>query len=462
MTDALNRPLPPARERNRGGVRWLDWSVPPAPEEGLIDRTKVRIRGTVFASNEAELRAYAHSLTDSVLVGPRFFGSVSRSANGSFILSILNGWSVAGRVELRPRAAGVGSFLLRLDLNPTRTLAHLLERYPAGEWPLFWGLDFFRVEDEAPATATLDRRDNFIQDFSQVGGTAYASRARSLSRYLEIYERALARLVQDLFCPPAADQRVTYENSRIVAEGDGRRVEIEWGSLSLLQCECYWERASPSALAFVRHVADRLLGAARAVSVNAYELDGRLRLEREEGALSVAIGQGRGSTTLAIYAKAHDRVRFEVRYYDGDIPQSVRNAGGTGLYRLSNMLAAVRADAAHRIRWDGLREALEVWEREPRPLDLIELAESVRAATHALPEAFRPTLEALLLTGGVSASDGAGGCPHAVVAQLAAAGVVERIRLVPYEVEAGRRYALTRRFRHLARALSSAGHTPQA
>jgi hypothetical protein len=87
-------------------------------------------------------------------------------------------------------------------------------------------------------------------------------------------------------------------------------------------------------------------------------------------------------------------------------------------------------------------------EREvPDPLAVVDLAEGVRLATEGHAGLFRPVLESLVLTGGVTDGGERGAIPSSVVNALVRRGIVERVRLRRREDRvSGRRYRLTGRF----------------
>jgi hypothetical protein len=444
--------LPPARERNRDGVRQLDWNRSPEAGEALIDRMSIKVRATVEGDTNDSIRDYAALLNPGggfgVLDGSRLLFGAGHWRGDKFVQPVVIGTSVSsGSLEIyKDRARPAAGINIKLTLNPTRTLAHLLARHRREDFRNLPSDHFFGLAPRVPAqSVTLDGGDNMLADFDQVGGPAYLARVRHFSSFFAEYEVALKRLIAAHLCPVEQGYAYDLDGGDFVAVSDRYRVRIQWGRVGLLQCEVYWERAHDSALAFVRRLANQALGAARTVTINTYGFVGRPSLEREGAATSVLLPLASQSPiALATYAKAQNRVRFEVRYL-ADMPQDVRDAAA-GQTRLSGLIDAVRTDAVRRLPWRGL--GLLMAEREvPDPLAVVDLAEGVRLATEGHAGLFRPVLESLVLTGGVTDGGERGAIPSSVVNALVRRGIVERVRLRRREDRvSGRRYRLTGRF----------------
>ena len=441
---------PPARERNRDGIRLLRPDVPLEPGEGLIDRMTISVRGMIHCQSEDGVGRIINRLTAPSATRPgRLFGAASPGTQ-QLRARVVAGHTISHRrggivIDRRGERAGVK---INLHLNPSRTLVHILSENRMGDVAELSPRDFFRFSPSAAvSTGALDRKDNMIVDYLAAGGRVYRSRTAALSRFFDAYERALKALLLDELCPQ--DQGYVHDiaGNEAVARFGADHVRLDWHELAVSQCEVYWERKREHALRIVANVADNALRAARTARVRRHLLTDGLTVERVHGALSVVLPQNpTQSVQLAIYAKARDRLRMEVRYIK-EVPQDVRRRLPSEHTRLSSWINALREDAAARVPWRGLYEALQSPPNTADVGDLLDLIEAVSGACEGDPELRRDVLEQLLVTGGLSAGDGPGGASWHIIGALDRSGVIEYVRLVRREAaRSGTRYRLTARY----------------
>jgi hypothetical protein len=453
MTDS--RQLPPARERYKSGMRSLDWDVAPNADEAFIDRVRISVSGSVQYLTEDGDDRYRALLNG----GPsgsflhadyRIFGT-GHSVRPGFRMKVMKGSSILwGELKLSPLFGRDGCRLqLDLQLNPTRTLSHLLGRYSIEDIESLDAAAFFALDPAPVATAiSLDANDNMVADFAAFSGTFFHTRTSYIRRFLAAYERALKDALIEHLCPVQQGFIVGDDCDDIVARSDFCSVQVGWSELSVGQCEVYWERQTTSALDVVRHLADGALAAARSCEVTAHPMAGDVTMERELDALSVRWPlTPRRNLTLAIYAKSRDRVRLEVRYHE-KIPSEVRDGIRRERGRMFEWLESLRRDASGRIQFEGLRRLLEP-AAPPSVTALCDFIEALDAACNQVADTRRRVLELLLTTGGISVPPSGAEVPPGVVDHLRRAGVVERVRLVGRELRGSRRYRLTEKFRGL-------------
>jgi hypothetical protein len=447
---------PPARERNRQGIRFFSADRRPEPREALFDKIVVRVRGSVRARNHEAIRNFAANVSSSPTAysdeAPRLFG-VGSWKSRRWSAPVVSGSTISdGELQLhlhRDRQPPEAGLNLELWLNPIRTLEHLLARHDQADFASLSPAEFFRRDPEPTArNRTLDGRDNMISDFLSFGGSAQLTLERRIETYLETFERALkGRLLQEL-CPVEQGYDWRDDCGDLVADNDEVTVRLDWSGLNVSQCEVCWERVKPDALEAVHQLGEGILRSARTGEVQLHpELEGAA-VARELGAATVKLPLvPKGNVLLVLYAKARDRLRLEVRYLP-ELTQDVRDRLPPGPRSLVRWLNAFSEDAARRLRWDALTRMLTF----PQPSDreaLLDLVEAVQHATQRIQGKRRRLLSDLLTFGAVTATGAEGHAPIRVLDRLASMGVVEHVRLVARDAEMGRRFALAPRFRSL-------------
>lgn len=441
MTDGATNP--PARERYKHGIK--SWAAAdPQPREALLDRVELRLRGTLVAPFEGGLARFAKRIgtgTETPL-----FGRVHRRG-GRWQASVLSGTTISGG-DLVVYQSGLDAWLdVTLVVNPTRTLAHLLDRFSFDE---IEGLDetefFARSAEPRAADRTLDGRDNMVPDFLELAGTMHSKFVQRVATYLDWFERALLwRLVHDL-CPPRYGYEIGARDGVIVASDDQVQLTLDWSGLTVSQCEVCWERHDPSALERVHVLAEEVLSSARSASIATHRL-GQPSVERDLGALSVKVPIVPDRIILGIYAKAIDRLRFEVRY-NRSLPEEVSARLPDRPRRLTDWFDAIRDEAAERFPWANVQNLLNP-PQTPSTDALADLLDAVADVTVKARPKRKSLLRQLLLHGAVTATNRDGDAPSALLERLVDRGVLEYVRLIGRDAKRGRRYRLTERYRGL-------------
>lgn len=338
---------------------------------------------------------------------------------------------------------------LTLVVNPIRTLAHLLDWYEFDEFGDLSPAEFFTARPSpSAASQTLDGKDNMLPDFLAFGSSVHSTQLQRVATYLSMFEEALKGYVRDQLCPPGQGYETGEQDGAVWAWNDDFLLRLDWGDLTLSQCEVCWERHDERALEAVHRLADGILLAARSASVTTHPLGPRTEVNRDLGALSVRAPLVPSKINLVVYAKAASRLRFEVRYTK-DLPDNVRRLLPPAPRRLTDWFDVVRENAAGRVRWDELYEMLTP---APQPtLDaLAELLAAVADATDKAKAKREGLLRELLLHGALTATNRDGAAPVQVVERLRKRGIVEHVRLTNKDAKIGRRYRLTSRFLGLA------------
>jgi hypothetical protein len=433
--------LPPARERNRYGLRHFG-DRQNAAREALLDRVELRVRGTITSRSDDGLARFADRVSTGAAA--TLFGRMHRRG-GRWEAACLSGSTISsGELAVSSRSPD-GWLNLTLVVNPTRTLGHLLDTYRFEEVGDLAPAAFFALSpNPTAADHTLDGRDNMVPDLLAFAGTWHAMYLQRVATYLRTFEAALKAHVIEELCPPKYGYSVREEGGLIDVWNDDVHLALDWGALTVSQCEVCWERHDPAALDKVHTLAQGVLAAARSATISTHELGKGAWVERELGAVSVKVPIVKDRVTLGIYAKAQDRLRFEVRY-NSNLPDEVRERLPRGPRTLTDWFDAIRDEAAPRVPWQSLPHLL-------RPVEnltidaLAELLEAVADVTERAKSKRAPLLRHLLLQGAVTATNRDGDAPSAVLERLEARGVVEHVRLVGKDAKRGRRYCLSSRF----------------
>ena len=437
---------PPARERNRHGIRAFSEN-PPSSAEALFDRVELRVSGSISVLHESALDRFAGRIGSGDL--PRLFGRAQRY-RGSWVARIVSGSTIsAGEISIS-RAMPDPKFTLRLAVNPVRTLGHLLDRYRFDEIERVPLGEFF-APTEAPSalTRTLDGQDNMVSDFLAFAGSVHANYVQRVATYLRLFEANLRmRLLLEL-CPEEDGYEYRQDQGVYAAWNDHAVLRLDWGGLTVSQAEACWERHDPHALSKVHDIADGVLNAARSALVRTHPTTVGPSVERDLGALSVKVPlTPNGHIMLVVYAKALDRLRVEVRYQK-NLPDLVRGQLPNGPRKLTDWFDAIAAEAAPRVPWEELHRLLSQPENASVEA-LADLLDLIAAVTTSNKAKRRSILRQLLLHGAVTATNRDGDAPASMLERLAERGVLEHTRLLSHDAPHGRRYRLAERYRGLA------------
>lgn len=439
------RPLPPARERYRSGIRPFAENLPLDVMEALPDKVFIKLRGNVTAREDAALNQFVELIGSSVTGYPEEHTRLIGAGNWigrKWTADVLKTTTISGgKFELLRNGASARIDIV-LWLNPTRTLEHLLAQHNVGDLAELTPQQFFRKAPEVPATATtLDRSDNMVSNFVALGGTVHSELLQRINVYLAAFEDALKMRILDELCPVEQGYQAHQRGGLLTAQNDDCRVEINWGDLSVFQFEACWERQQAEALRAVHQLADEVLSAARRGEVNSHLGHRDVSVARDLGALSVRLPLVDGDgISLVAYAKSHDRIRIEVRYFQ--TPRQVKRRLPPKPRRLTDWFNAFREDALPRVPWAELHRLMAP-SSTPHRDALVTLLDAVSEAAGSSRSLRRGLLQQLLTAGAVTATGRGGDAPTRTMEKLARLGVVEHIRLVRRDAEEGKRYRLT-------------------
>ncbi|MGE8134860.1 hypothetical protein ACQKO5_14755 [Novosphingobium subterraneum] len=410
----------------------------------MFDRVSLKVSGSISYADAASLAAYAEGIgsPSSLLGRPRMSGKRWQYAERSGDASTIS----RCRLALWYSEGLPAQFSLELTVNPTRTLAHLLDAHSYAELASLTPRAFFTAQPSpAAAEITLDGRDNMVADFRAFSGTMAQTRLQRVADFLTLFERNLLSLVLEEICPAALGFEETGAEAGPCRRSEALQVSLRWADLTVSQAEVCWEWYEPEAVSQAHALAEMAFLSARSTDISFFPLAG---VARELGSPSVRIPLSKG-IDLAIYAKARERLRFEVRYKT-KLGEKLRSRPRPRPHSLASWFDLIREDAHLRVPWQRLDDALSV-SHKPHTDLLADLLDGVAAAARTNAQVRRDLLLNLLRHGGVTSTGPKGAFPEAVMKRLAATGVVEHVRLVPRDASKGRRYSLARRFQSLSK-----------
>lgn len=217
--------LPPARERNRHGIRSFNIQKPVEANAALFDRVVLKVQGRISPYTPTAVADFANGI-GSGTASPLF--ERVRRERGRWVSKIRSGSTIsAGKLAVWDNGI-YGSFELELVVNPIRTLGHLLDRYSYGEIADLSATDFFaRREAPAAKNVTLDGNDNMVVKFLAYSGSVHSTQVQRVANFLRLFEASLlGRIVEDL-CPDEFGYQIGIDNGCAIAVNDNTRIDLD-------------------------------------------------------------------------------------------------------------------------------------------------------------------------------------------------------------------------------------------
>lgn len=465
--------LPPRRgiirapQRSRTALRSFSVPLEPLLGEIGIDRWPIRVSGrwrrVPPAQTSSEYREDV-ATTDPEL---SWFGPPRGHPGWMRIELRDDAPSTLGRlrVSLSNGEGAEGQILVSATCNPTRTLAHLIERFATHDFDVtVAGLtpqQFFAAASDGVLTS-LSGNDNWLPDADAV---REALGPDPFGSFLPIFVQQFQSFVMGVVAPSAEDAPVADVGGALTATNHGVLVRVEWGRATSPQIETYFERFHGQARGLVRSAAQSFLTALDKVEVAQHSSG--VGVERSQSSVGVAVrepsavgaadafsirtelAQGR---RLRVYAKWHDRIRFEIERHgraDYGAADTQRPPD-----RLMHIAASERRHTITGCRWSVVGDLVNEC---PAPLigDLVRLISLVsQCCAHEGVDA-EPIVSALLLDGGLVPGPSIG-ASSSLVDRLRRCGVIARVSIRGRDVRASPgRFALTGDYRAVQRAVLS-------
>ncbi|WP_157799379.1 hypothetical protein [Qipengyuania seohaensis] len=409
----------------------------------MFDRLELRVKGSIAARDAASMESYVGQIGASA-EQPRLLG-LAHLHGGAWKASAVNGTTIS-RCDVRIVRTSPNAHLeMVISVNPMRTLGHLLDRYRFDDLTAIEPTDFFAAAPEpTAANLTLDGNDNMVSDYRSFAGTVHRTYLQRVAEFLALFESNLRSKIFAELCPASIGFDRHEEGATSLGRNDDVEVRLDWGDLTVSQAEVCWERYDPDALDKAHEFARQILVSARSASVDTYGGRRGPTVGRNLGAVSTQLPlTPSGDVSLAIYAKARDRLRIEIRYRK-DLPEKVR-ARLPANPHLTDWLNAISEAASERLSaHDFARLTQPV--REAHEEALADLLDAVADVTTKAGGKRRPIFLELLRHGSITATNHHGTAPTRILERLASRGVLEHVRLVKKDSKIGRRYRLTEKY----------------
>ncbi|WP_374133159.1 hypothetical protein [Sphingomonas sp. 28-62-20] len=354
------------------------------------------------------------------------------SGNQSEIVTRANIAATIGfRLVVRDKDHHHAATTIDYACNPTRTLADLLLRFRDIDdiehvVDEINAVDFFTETPGLPHS--LDHQTNWIAD-PDLAHRAFGSDV--FTAFLPIYVRQLRRL-SALLVSPDFYSEVVEEGADDVVRSNGYEVRMEWGRASAPQAETYFERHHGSAQAVVRSAAQNVLTKLDDVTVRHHLFETGFARRGDLFSMRCRLPHDR---ELSVYAKDHNRLRFEVSRKKAGRYLAPVPPGPSG--RLLAIMTSEREALLTALQWRVVGELLS---EHPVPLvgDLLSLVTLTASACDKSGSSFRATISALLADGGISETES----NAALIVALVRSGVLERTTLRRRDHGMPKRFAL--------------------
>lgn len=477
-----------ARNRGRMGLQRFNTDLCPSLHEMAVDRVRLKVSGRWAARGpRSEMLNRFQDYLQYIGTADPVFERVGTRGRRSFLtIRKTAPLTLRGNITLVRDLDAPNNLFVNLDVNPTRTLEHLLQQYGhrrdfAVAVAEMLPVEFFQ-RSPAPRIAS-GGSENFISYVSlarlRLGNDIFGS-------FLPIYVGQLRAWVeQTLFWGEyhhlfrhtnGVTEIATYFGDPSEARPEDFVVRLDWSQVSLNLTEVYFERHHGQAHLAVERLARSSLAGLRDVHVRRYDNDpdeletadaddgeqgmplaaGVLdHVRRAHGELSVS-GKLTSDRRYTIYAKNDGRLRFELKY-DGlplahDFPTDVDPSTP-----LISRLEAARQAAMSDMRWANVGAYCTELPRSA-PDAMADLIEAVDGAVGDEPTISTASIIRELLTSGGLTED-AELLPRPVLERLERRGVVEHRPMRNRGARgSGRRYLLAPAYLALREALSEAPH----
>lgn len=332
----------------------FDLSVSPILGNACLDKMRIRVEGySVHCRDRGALESFLRNLVGMDRVFERGFG------NRLWKLDIAKrGWHFTGTIHFkRPQSGGAfaSDIVFDLELNPTRFFAN--RPYEVTELGTLLPEEVLRRDGGRLAPPTLDGKDNMLSpERMRAVLPGYQSATVYIMLVIEFIVRRLG----------SATDRYAVESPSSRRDDAPRDYDIVLNQrgtvLTIPYAEVYWEYTCRDAVSLVHRLYPRLRAKVMHSTLGDHgnpaqgERRGRYldypNLETENNAITTRIGLGHESIELAAYAKATERIRFEVRFLE-NVRQLMGSRGtsreiGRGIDHLPVLLEEVVMNAHRR------------------------------------------------------------------------------------------------------------------
>lgn len=308
-----------------------------SPRKAWVDRLNMTFHGgRITGLNTRELIRHCREAAEqtSPFGKPR-----NNKKTGVTTIKFLSDWLFGGQLVLSPSSQEDNEWNMRLHLNLNVT------RFVQSNGFVNWSRRGARsgwavLRTGGPGSVKAKREclsgdDNFIAS-TNVGQAVAADWPDVTEEYVQLVVRCLDRCM----------------NQPTDANPDGARIVdcSSWSMWSVGQAEIYWEVKADDAVSAVSEMSANVRAIAESLDYREYnDSDLVSRTNKNSPSMNMKIAK---QVRAAVYAKAHDRIRYEVRY-DADVRKVAGiqsgEADGGQLSNISAFLDCVIDDAHERM-----------------------------------------------------------------------------------------------------------------
>ena len=429
------------RYRSKTGMRWLDTTLSPQTlfpaAEARHDKLEVSIELSFDVRSVEAFQEVAEIWGDQS-ESPLFNVTDGKgNSETSKKLKIARGWHISGtgnaylnRQTLR------GTIFLSLSVNPTRFYAHQTQTTIDAIQNVH-ATNTMRKSQSVTKLEGLDGGDNLL-DMIKMGGTSFEGREAHWDRLIHVYFEDIEELLTRHLAPSPlgvvpADLLTRFTVIRIT---------------TISYAEVHWELSVADAPSLMNQIRSSVGCVAPSFGQTH---PGRYSEGAEKNCAWVKLSL-LADCSLLIYAKALNRIRFEVSYtghlpvkgYDLPAPSHLSQS------EICRKLRRISYDAAKRLQgsWLSVRRNLHQTD------DIGNIPDFMRRLRRANAGTFEDVLISLLSSTGRIAQEN---FPERVLERLVKEGIL--IEPVPVRARGGKVYPLAQPWVNMFRATSGSGRT---
>lgn len=419
-------------QRDRDGLLGLDARNPPSLGDVMLDKIVVRVPGTFTVRDShgdaGTMLDLLKEIFQASSASAPLWGAPKGKTPKAFSVELAqpDDWTLNAKLtaSLSRPAVDLG---LRLGVNPTRTLRHLMPEMRERSDPIEYlnGLhprDFFAKRGPLQQLQTPNGNDNAIVSYAEVRGLLGETFPAT---FIGIFDGQLRRWATEAIAPASHGFVSRQTNNAIVSQTEASELELRWPYLTVSSAETYFERRHADAAALLSRVTQKIEATHVGAMWRRYgqnELGGRL-----PGTEVVGLDLTK-TVQFKCYAKTGSRVRIETSY-NSAIRNALRRTQATpSMQEFETLCEALRRDTLARCRWEEFCDLCA----EPRRSTLREAAALLSTIVEAaLAEDAEPAalIATLLSTGGSDATVAGEGLTPSLARRLTQAGVLSSTNL---------------------------------
>ena len=299
--------MPSARKRsNPLALPKFATSFKPQRKKAWIDRVELSLKGgRIHNAPPSTLMSHFRRVATD---GSPFRRPSLNKDQDRIQIDLAKGWLFGGRINIRASSEGQWHDVdLVLKLNLTRFVQH----QGFGEWARRGARSGWAVLRPMEGNALAAQRENLAASDNLISSDKIqdaigANWADMLLEHVRIVLRCLDWYANEGVY--STNLRTAFVNLNL------------WRTWTVRQLEVYWEAKGDDAVSYAHTVSKNTKAIADTLDYREYKgAEGVMRTEKNSPSVNVRVAK---DIRLAVYAKADDRIRFEVRY-DARVRQAI-------------------------------------------------------------------------------------------------------------------------------------------